>query len=370
MVYDSRMLTRLFADNFRALVNFELRPGTLSLFLGENGSGKTSVFNALGSLRDLVVLGLPASDLFQFTRTSWDKRDVQRFELDFRSEGNTLRYALDVQHSPDKPPFLRSESVELDGEPLFRFANGEVRLYYDDGSRGPSFPFRSDQSYLVNLRDSKPGRMGRLGRFLELIAGIQIFQPNPFAMTPASERDQDFLVRNGSNFPAFFDHINDVDPTARQALEEDLRQALPGFRSFRFDRFGAIHSKVLLAVFDDPQQGEYVLPQLSEGQRVLAVLYAALRGLVRKDSLICFDEPDNFVALTEIQPWLQALRDALAEVGAQSMIISHHPEVIDYLALDSLWRFERPQGAVIARPYEQPTGEPELRLSELLARGA
>src|SRR5262245_60465425 len=53
----SPMLKRIFADNFRALVNFELRPNHLSLLLGGNGSGKTSVFDVLGSLRDLIVLG-------------------------------------------------------------------------------------------------------------------------------------------------------------------------------------------------------------------------------------------------------------------------------------------------------------------------
>jgi predicted ATPase len=363
------VLTRLFADNFRALVNFELRPGKLSLLLGENGSGKTTVFDVLGSLRDLVILGHPVGNLFGSSRTSWDKRDVQRLELDLKDEGGTFRYSLDVHHRVDQVPFIRSETVALDGEPLFRFSDNEVRLYYDDASSGPSFPFRSDQSYLVNLRTSRSGRMDRLGRFIDFMAGIAICQPNPFAMQAASERDQDFLSRNGENFASFFDHINDVNPTARQALESDLKDALPGFQTFRFDRFGTGNSKVLFAVFGSPQQsGEYALRQLSEGQRVLSVLYAALHGLIRKGSLLCFDEPDNFVALTEIQPWLQTLRDSLDEREAQAMIISHHPEVIDYLATDSVWKFERPLGPVVAEPYE-PSGEPDLRLSEIIVRG-
>jgi hypothetical protein len=39
------------------------------------------VFDVLGNLRDLVVLGLPASTLFSRTRTRWDTRDVQRLNL-------------------------------------------------------------------------------------------------------------------------------------------------------------------------------------------------------------------------------------------------------------------------------------------------
>jgi len=51
------------------------------------------------------------------------------------------------------------------------------------------------------------------------------------------------------------------------------------------------------------------------------------------------------------------------------MIISHHPDVMDYLALDSLWWFERPSGPVIASPVAADFALP-LRLSEIVARGA
>ena len=141
------MLKRIFADNFRALVNFEFRPGQLSLLLGGNGSGKTSVFDVLGNLRDLIVLGRPASELFALTRTRWDTRDVQRFELDVQSVGGTYRYALEIQHPAEAlgKPFIRSEQVTLDGAVLYRFSAGEVQLYRDDQSAGPVFPFRPDQ---------------------------------------------------------------------------------------------------------------------------------------------------------------------------------------------------------------------------------
>jgi ATPase subunit of ABC transporter with duplicated ATPase domains len=363
------VLTRIFADNYRALVNFELRPGRLSLLLGDNGSGKTSVLNVLGSLHDLIVLGSSAADLFLATRTKWETRDVQRLELDIEESGDSYQYVLEIQHPPTshQKPFIRSEKVTSDSEPLYRFADGEVQLYYDDRTAGPTFPFRSDQSFLMNL-GSERARVGRLARFKELMAGISIFQPNPFAMEWVSRHDQSFLTRGGINFASFFDYLNNEHPDVRVALEERLRDALPGFRNFLFRRMG--EPKLLLSVFgDERHKGELTLADLSEGQRVLAVLYAAVYGLVRDGAVLCFDEPDNFVSLPEIQPWLQELRDALEERGGQAMIISHHPEVMDYLALDSIWQFDRPSGPVIARPYEV-SGPSDLKLSEIIARGA
>lgn len=364
------MLTRIHADNFRALVNFELRPDRLSLLLGENGSGKTSVLDVLGGLRDLMVLGRSTSELFANTRTKWETRNVQRFELDFDQDGGTYRYALEIQHPQEshEQPLIRSEHVSLDGEPLYRFSDGEVHLYYDDQSASPTFPYRADQSFLTNLEAGRAQRLGRLARFKELIAGLWIIQPNPFAMELFSRQDSPFLSRSGFNFAAFFDYLNDERPDVRTVLEDRLREAIPGFRHFLFKRIG--DAKILLAAFGEgDHKGELTLLELSEGQRVLIMLYAAVLGHIHSGSVLCFDEPDNFVSLPEIQPWLQVLRDAIDEKGGQALIISHHPEVMDYLALESIWRFERPAGPVIARRYEG-NGASDLKLSEIVARGA
>jgi ATPase subunit of ABC transporter with duplicated ATPase domains len=143
---------------------------------------------------------------------------------------------------------------------------------------------------------------------------------------------------------------------------------MPGFLNFKLPRVG--DQKLLLAVFTNQkgQSHELNLLELSEGQRVLIAMYAAAYGMLGPQALLCFDEPDNFVSLAEVQPWLQGLRDTLDQRGGQAMVISHHPEVIDYLALDSAWRFERPAGVVVARELDFGT-EPGLKPSEIIARG-
>jgi len=48
------MLTRIHVDNFRCLVNFDLKLDRLNLLLGENGSGKSTVFHVLRRLQDFL----------------------------------------------------------------------------------------------------------------------------------------------------------------------------------------------------------------------------------------------------------------------------------------------------------------------------
>ena len=48
------MLTRLYIDNFLCFVNFEYRLERKQLLLGANGSGKSSVLNAIRDLKSFV----------------------------------------------------------------------------------------------------------------------------------------------------------------------------------------------------------------------------------------------------------------------------------------------------------------------------
>lgn len=50
----------------------------------------------------------------------------------------------------------------------------------------------------------------------------------------------------------------------------------------------------------------YSLSELSDGQRYLLALYMILHFLMAKGHTVFIDEPDNFISLREIQPWLLA----------------------------------------------------------------
>jgi predicted ATPase len=120
---------------------------------------------------------------------------------------------------------------------------------------------------------------------------------------------------------------------------------------------------------EDERSSSYDLPfdDLSDGQRALIVLYTILQA--ETGEVVCFDEPDNFVALPEIQPWLVALSTSAEAQRRQVFIISHHPEIIDYLAAGGATVFERVNGGPARiRPLSLDRGI-GLKASEILARG-
>jgi hypothetical protein len=97
--------------------------------------------------------------------------------------------------------------------------------------------------------------------------------------------------------------------------------------------------------------------------------YSLLVGLENQGFTILIDEPENHVALAEIQPWLMDLRDACGEGFPQAVLISHHPELIDYLGAESGRWIERDAlGPSRVKKLPEHT-DGSLSLSELIARG-
>lgn len=363
------MLKRIYADNFRCLGNFEFRPGQINLLLGENGSGKSSLLDVLQRIRDLVVNGQSVASLFGFTKTVWDPRDVQSFELEVETDGGTHDYRLEIQHSLDgqarQKTLIRSESLSFNEQPLFRYVNDQVNLFNEDHSPGAQFPFKAEHSFLPNLESQN----SKVRAFKAFLARLHVFQLNPFVVRADSQKDQPYLSREGFDFADWLRYLNEDNPQAKLDCEAHLKEIIPHFQRFRFKTISD-RSKLLLADFGKEDGANYWLTfnLLSEGHRILSMLYAILYGLVGSSSVLCFDEPENFISIPEIQPWLRNLRDRVEEHSGQILLISHHPEVIDYLAVDSAFRFERSTGD-LARVSEW-TPDPTLIMkpSEVLAR--
>ncbi len=81
------------------------------------------------------------------------------------------------------------------------------------------------------------------------------------------------------------------------------------------------------------------------------------------------DEPDNFLALREIQPWLAHAVECCGESLEQVVVVSHHPVTIDYMAgAGGRWFYREEDGSVRVHP-EPKVSVDGLSLSETIARG-
>lgn len=379
------MITRFYVDNYKCLVNFEYKPERFQLILGANGTGKTTFTEALAAVRALVVEGLKVEDLFRpRTLTAWQSNNIQSFELEIEGEsGETFRYGLMIEHWRDKgTSHIVREELSSAGSRLFFFDGKEVHLFKDSGAPGPVFPGAWDRSLLGTVPSGPTNQ--KLTRFRELLSRIYRVRLNPFDMVSLSEREDSEPDYDLSNLSSWYRHLSQEDPESVAQLWASLKQVMPHFEIILLLAAGSDRREFAVkmgSAEESESHGNgtsnsrssasltFVLEDLSEGQRALIALYLLLHCGLKTGTTLLIDEPENFVALRELQPWLLEMQDRAEETDGQVLLISHNAEFIDQMALQNAVQFRRPNNRHTRPGSFETEGFDGLRPSQIVARG-
>jgi predicted ATPase len=360
------VLTRFYVDNFRCFVNFEYRPARRQLILGRNGSGKSSLLDALLFVRQFVCRGDRIGPYPLVEKTRWQDRPEQTFEIEARLDDAVYVYRLVLGWLGDpREARVESEWLRRDGKSILEFEAGEVRLFDDRGRHKVTYPLAWNRSAIGTTQPSDD--LANLARFDRWLANLLCFRINPFAMKLLADDENAAPNVDLANFAAWYRHLVQAYQKQNADFLDSLQSALDGFRFLGLMPFDA-KARILTAEFgDDGMRLDF--RQLSDGQRCLISLYAILHFVLAAGCTVILDEPDNFVALREIQPWLIAATDMVDSGRGQLIIISHHPEILNQWAPETGVEFVR-DGAGPVRVMEF-RGDPQSRLSpaELVARG-
>lgn len=372
------MINRLYIDNYKCFVNFEWQPGMLQLILGENGTGKTTVFDILETLREIIVSGLPVGADKAFptnTLTAWDTRREQRFELAITGNGGQYDYHLTVEHDVDKRKNrIKTERLTFDQFTLYEFDGHDAHLFRDNGSAGPIVGIDWCKSFLSIIPERDDNKL--LAWFRRRMQRVYIFSPDPLRMSAESEAELEAPDRRLHNLVSWIRHLWQESIDTSTELRSQLREgAIGGLRDLKLELAGE-PGRVLKLRFacstrnerDKDDTFSLSFKDLSDGQRCLIALYTML-VVLHPDTTLCVDEPDNFVALREIQPWLTLLRDRAEDNDSQCLLVSHHPELINYLAAQHGSLFFREDAGPVRMKRFEWTGDDVILPSEIVARG-
>ena len=366
------MVTRLYVDNFRCLVNFELKLDETNVLLGANGSGKTSVLDALRRIQNLVARGGRIEDEFPTSDISLiQDRDIQHIEVDLDVDGRSYRYALRIQHDRRRRRMrIGEETLEHDGKPIFSSRDGTAQLYRDDYAKGPSYPFDWSRSGVGALHERPENQ--KLARFRHALADLVITSPCPPLFEPETRTEDEFLEPLMQNFVGWYRHAAQERMRGIAELFKALGEALPGFDSVSLTESGE-NARALKVDFrgvrDARRPDRFGFGQLSDGQRALFALYCLIFLSKGRRTSLFLDEPDNYLALREIQPWLAAVAERCGDTLEQAVVVSHHPVTIDYLAgAKGRWFYRDGNGPVRVSNAPERTVN-GISLSETVARG-
>lgn len=366
------MITRLYINNFRCLVAFKAEFGSFAVLCGPNGAGKSSMFDALRLLQNLgtgdaLLGGTGEQDVPRLEFTDWLDSSIQEFELGLSVDGHTFDYVLHLEQTAQhEKPRIIEERASCDQKLLFtRDLNG-VDFVKADGMMA-SFPLDWRRAALANIQP-RGGSLGKVAMLQEEIAKLLILRPNPRSMERESKADVRYPDLSMTNLTSWYRSLAQEQEWT-DALRDTLRDVWPDFRSFKLADAG-LNTKALQLRFESETAKPTLVffDQLSDGERALIGLYMVRAALeTGATRTVMLDEPDNFVGLPELQPWVLSMRELLDEKH-QLVLISHHPEILSNSGEANgryLWR-DNHSSPTRYGPLKVPEG---MEAGEAIARG-
>ncbi len=365
------MITKLRANNFRCLVGFEAVFDSFAVLCGPNGAGKSSVFDALRLIRNLatgdgILGGEREHDVPYLELTNWHTSKIQEFELCLSVDEHVFEYTLHLEQKADfeKPRIIR-ERATCDGRNLFERDMDGVRFLKLDGTE-TGFPLDWRQTALSSIQPK--GNLRGVQLLQDALSRLLILRPDPRGIEKESRAKTKRPNLYFSNLISWHRTLWG-DSDYGDALRDALRGIWPDFRGLKLVDVG-LNAEALQLRFGDGEEdgGELLFHQLSDGEKALIGLYMVRAALATGAvQTVLIDEPDNYVGLPELQPWVLSLRELLDDAH-QAVLISHHPEILSSAGAGSgryLWRDNHTSPTRIG-PLDIPDG---MTPGEAIARG-
>lgn len=350
--------------NYRSLAEVNLKLGSLNLFFGPNGVGKTTILDALWFIRGCSAQGLQST-----IRNRNYGRDLLWANADDQSsifvevETAELQYSIEVGFASGKP-------LDYPGE----------RLVLKNGQKGTIYTRKTDDRMMVNIKtDQGPSGWVTTGkgddrlylrRMLDHYEGSHpVFHLNQliFDITKVacryfqlhelkrfgSESGPDTALSDlGRNVLSAFRNLRDRKDAGDKRYDVILKyfkQAFPEIENIRTEQT----SPTLVYAYFKEQGLDRELPafSMSEGMlQFICILVALFGDPFDQPTVMLFDEPEISLHPWPLQVLSQAMRYASESCNRQIMIATHSPTLMSAFDTADCFVVGKEKGKTSIRP--------------------
>ncbi len=324
------MIQRFYVHNFRCMENFELpiagKPS--SLLIGKNGTGTSTIGFVLEILQKIARGTNRVGQLVKPSDFSRDRSDVPlRVEIEVKIGDVLFRYELAFELPAGfRELRIAEERLSCDGSDIYSRDRAKVSLARSDRNREANFlvdwhlvalPIIQEQS------ESDP-----LHVFKRWLGQMLILAPIPSLMSGDSESETLVPERSVTNFGDWFSGVLRHSPAAYTEVDKYLRDVMPDFKDVKNLATGANTTSLSVQFQQDKAVLNIPFRHLADGEKCFFIGAVVLASIHALGPHLCYwDEPDNYLALSEVGHFVMALRRSF-ESGGQLLITSHSPEAI------------------------------------------
>lgn len=345
--------------NFKAIIDSGMvKFGPLTAFVGNNGSGKSSLIEALETWQHIVLYGLDAA-MHRWRGIEHVRHKALEAKERAGKPLNPMLFQADIGPSPRKASRLETEVNNTPNGDRMGIVAERLRL---PGGRKlvgrPVDPvLDSGRSYLSLIPQgfADPARALLNWQFLSLTPDL-MGMPQPQQRTG----DRVHLRRDGANIADYLLEIRSLSLEAFNGIVQAMAYVLPYVRDLQ----PAVTSELERKAYLQLSEADFKLPgwMLSTGTlRVLALL-AVLRH-PNPPPLVVIEEIENGLDPRSLHLLVEEIRTAVLAGVTQVVITTHSPYLLDLLMLDQIVlvtrdeaghaRFDRPADSESLQRWSQ-----------------
>ena len=325
--------------------------------IGANGTGKSSLLDALSFLGDCLKVGVESAcdkehrGGFKRLRTQ-GVDDAIQFEVRFREDGPSARpmnYTLHIGcDSAGRPLVIREKlSQRRKGQKYGR------SFPFVDITDGIGFAWAGESTeagegnakIAVNMKDrqvlaiSTYGTLAdhpRIAIFRDFLANwyLSYFVPH-LAREPSMAGAEPHLDREGKNLAKYLQFIERNKPSAFRAMLSNISKKIPGITDIQHDTYD--NRQLVLKFSSAGYSAPFFKEDMSDGTlKMLA--YMLLMEDPNPAPLIGIEEPENGLHHQLLVHLATELKEfAAAKKGPQVLITTHSPHFVDALTPAEVW---------------------------------
>lgn len=350
--------------NFKTFKDIKLSNlPAISVFIGANGTGKTTLFDVFGflrdSLQDNVKVALQKRGGFKEVVTRGETGPIE-IEIKFREDaGKTsplVTYSLTINLENHQPVVERE---------ILKYRRGQKGKpwHFLDFSKGKGDAITNEENYAD--KESKEEKVQQqvdspdilalkgLGQFQRFKAAnnfrrlIESWHVSDFHIGDARPSQEagyaEHLSTRGENMPLVAQYLYENHPDIFQHILKIMAERVPGVS--KVEATNTDDGRILLKFQDGSFKDPFITRYVSDGT-IKMFAYLLLLHDPKPHPLLCVEEPENQLYPSLFCGLVEEFRN-YADKGGQVMISTHSPDVLNYIKLNEIFCLSKKQGITV-----------------------
>lgn len=331
---------------------------TMAVFVGANGSGKSSLFSVFGFLRDCLVHNVKYALINKGGFNEAVSRGTSgpiSFEIKFREGGTEplATYSLSIALEAGVPAVVKEQLKYRRGQrgqPWkfldFKLGEGEAVVNEDDYGK-PAAEMKRDWHKLESKDILAIKGLGQFEKF-KVVASfrklIENWHVSDFHISDARPSQEagvaEHLSSRGDNLPLVARNMYENYRLLFDKMLEKMKKRVPGIRDVQ--AVSTEDGRMVLKFHDGSFKDPFIARYVSDGT-IKMFAYLLLLHDPKPYPLLCVEEPENQLYPQLLTELTEEFRD-YARRGGQVFVSTHSPEFLNSIKLEEIYWLSKKAG--------------------------